>query len=127
MCFSVLGSSGVGVCFSRCWLLFCCVFLAACHRNFEDAVVLVVCGLLVEKRFSVKWIVFWWSTFIAASFCTACSVFFCVNRALWCCWFCSLHIVSPIKEFGQNLLFVPIGLLDVYNSGGAVDTMNWII
>ncbi|KAK1559859.1 hypothetical protein Q3G72_019153 [Acer saccharum] len=30
-------------------------------------------------------------------------------------------------EFGQNFLFALIGLLDMYNSGGAVDTMNWII
>ncbi|KAK1549175.1 hypothetical protein Q3G72_017361 [Acer saccharum] len=40
---------------------------------------------------------------------------------------CEIYTVSPIKEFGQNLLFAPIGLLDMYNSGGAVDTMNWII
>ena len=31
------------------------------------------------------------------------------------------------QEFGQNLLFAPIGLLDMYNSGGVVDTMYWII
>ncbi|KAK0602198.1 hypothetical protein LWI29_031294 [Acer saccharum] len=36
------------------------------------------------------------------------------------------YTLSPIKEFGQNFLFAPIGLLDMYNSGGAVDTMNWI-
>ncbi|KAI9173769.1 hypothetical protein LWI28_006155 [Acer negundo] len=40
---------------------------------------------------------------------------------------CEIYTVSPIKEFGQNLLFAPIGLLDMYNSGGAVDTMNCII
>ncbi|KAK1581803.1 hypothetical protein Q3G72_009130 [Acer saccharum] len=37
------------------------------------------------------------------------------------------YTLSPIKEFGQNFLVAPIGLLDMYNSGGAVDTMNWII
>ncbi|KAK1559027.1 hypothetical protein Q3G72_009712 [Acer saccharum] len=40
---------------------------------------------------------------------------------------CEIYTVSPIKEFGQNFLFASIGLLDMYNSGGAVDTMNWII
>ncbi|KAL5750654.1 hypothetical protein ACOSP7_025257 [Xanthoceras sorbifolium] len=40
---------------------------------------------------------------------------------------CEIYTVSPIKEFGQNLLFAPIGLLDMYNSGGALDTMNCII
>ena len=39
----------------------------------------------------------------------------------------AITCVSSGQEFGQNLLFAPIGLLDMYNSGGAVETMNCII
>ncbi|KAK0599569.1 hypothetical protein LWI29_006466 [Acer saccharum] len=39
----------------------------------------------------------------------------------------AITCVSSGQEFGQNFLVAPIGLLDMYNSGGAVDTMNWII
>ena len=39
----------------------------------------------------------------------------------------AITCVSSGQEFGQNLPFALIGLLDMYNSGGAVDTMNWII
>ncbi|GMN56879.1 hypothetical protein TIFTF001_027684 [Ficus carica] len=32
--------------------------------------------------------------------------------------------VCPIREAGQNLRFAPIGLLDMYNSGGAVQSLH---
>ncbi|KAJ0106087.1 hypothetical protein Patl1_18186 [Pistacia atlantica] len=39
---------------------------------------------------------------------------------------CEIYTISPIRVFGQNLLFAPIGLLDMYNTGGAVEAMNYI-
>ncbi|KAJ0049231.1 hypothetical protein Pint_15588 [Pistacia integerrima] len=39
---------------------------------------------------------------------------------------CEIYTISPIRVFGQNLLFAPIGLLDMYNTGGVVETMNYI-
>ncbi|KAI8018053.1 putative galactinol--sucrose galactosyltransferase 2 [Camellia lanceoleosa] len=37
---------------------------------------------------------------------------------------CEIFTVSPIKVFNQNLHFAPIGLLDMYNSGGALEALN---
>lgn len=31
------------------------------------------------------------------------------------------------QAFGRNLLFAPIGLLDMYNSGGAVEALNYVM
>ncbi|KAJ6688266.1 hypothetical protein OIU74_016893 [Salix koriyanagi] len=38
-----------------------------------------------------------------------------------------IYTICPIKVFGQNLHFSPIGLLDMYNSGGAVEAVNCVI
>ncbi|KAA8542203.1 hypothetical protein F0562_023355 [Nyssa sinensis] len=32
--------------------------------------------------------------------------------------------ISPIRVFNQNIHFAPIGLLDMYNSGGAIDALS---
>ncbi|XP_038708265.1 probable galactinol--sucrose galactosyltransferase 2 [Tripterygium wilfordii] len=37
---------------------------------------------------------------------------------------CEIYAVSPMRVFGENILFAPIGLLDMYNSGGAVEAMD---
>ncbi|KAJ4822523.1 hypothetical protein Tsubulata_048068 [Turnera subulata] len=37
---------------------------------------------------------------------------------------CEIYTISPVKVFGQNLRFAPIGLLDMYNSGGAVEAVD---
>lgn len=37
---------------------------------------------------------------------------------------CELYTISPIRVFGNDLLFAPLGLLDMYNSGGAVEALN---
>uniref|UniRef100_A0A7N2MKY1 Uncharacterized protein n=1 Tax=Quercus lobata TaxID=97700 RepID=A0A7N2MKY1_QUELO len=37
---------------------------------------------------------------------------------------CELYTISPIKVFGNDLLFAPLGFLDMYNSGGAVEALN---
>uniref|UniRef100_A0A5B7B526 galactinol--sucrose galactosyltransferase n=1 Tax=Davidia involucrata TaxID=16924 RepID=A0A5B7B526_DAVIN len=37
---------------------------------------------------------------------------------------CEIFTISPIRVFSQNLHFAPIGLLDMYNSGGAIDALN---
>ncbi|KAK9278952.1 hypothetical protein L1049_028534 [Liquidambar formosana] len=37
---------------------------------------------------------------------------------------CEIYTISPIMVFSQNLHFAPIGLLDMYNSGGAIEAMN---
>ncbi|XP_040988889.1 probable galactinol--sucrose galactosyltransferase 2 [Juglans microcarpa x Juglans regia] len=37
---------------------------------------------------------------------------------------CEIYTVSPIRGFGNGLLFTPLGLLDMYNSGGAVEALN---
>lgn len=34
--------------------------------------------------------------------------------------------MSIKQEFGQNLHFAPIGLLDMYNSGGAVEAVSYV-
>ncbi|OMO90004.1 Raffinose synthase [Corchorus olitorius] len=38
---------------------------------------------------------------------------------------CDVFTVSPIRVFGDNLGFAPIGLLDMYNSGGALEAMKY--
>ncbi|XP_021286885.1 LOW QUALITY PROTEIN: probable galactinol--sucrose galactosyltransferase 2 [Herrania umbratica] len=38
---------------------------------------------------------------------------------------CEVFTVSPIRVFGEYLRFAPIGLLDMYNSGGALEAMNY--
>ncbi|KAJ9140236.1 hypothetical protein P3X46_030908 [Hevea brasiliensis] len=35
-----------------------------------------------------------------------------------------IYTISPIRVFGQDIHFAPIGLLDMYNSGGAVEAVN---
>ncbi|KAK5846222.1 probable galactinol--sucrose galactosyltransferase 2 isoform X2 [Gossypium arboreum] len=37
---------------------------------------------------------------------------------------CEVFTVSPIRAFSEDLRFAPIGLLDMYNSGGAVEAMD---
>lgn len=37
---------------------------------------------------------------------------------------CEIYTICPIRVFGQGILFAPIGLLDMYNSGGAVEAMD---
>ncbi|KAL5192078.1 putative galactinol--sucrose galactosyltransferase 2 [Glycine soja] len=37
---------------------------------------------------------------------------------------CEIYTVSPIRVFGHDVLFAPIGLLDMYNSGGAVEALD---
>ncbi|KAL4382864.1 hypothetical protein GQ457_15G006560 [Hibiscus cannabinus] len=37
---------------------------------------------------------------------------------------CEIFTISPIRVFGQGVHFVPIGLLDMYNSGGAVEAID---
>ncbi|KAI3939365.1 hypothetical protein MKW98_022233 [Papaver atlanticum] len=38
---------------------------------------------------------------------------------------CNIFTISPIKVYCQNFEFAPIGLIDMYNSGGAIETMNF--
>ncbi|KAK7350666.1 hypothetical protein VNO77_09524 [Canavalia gladiata] len=37
---------------------------------------------------------------------------------------CEIYTVSPIWVFGHDVQFAPIGLLDMYNSGGAVEALD---
>ncbi|KAG2676014.1 hypothetical protein I3760_12G032500 [Carya illinoinensis] len=37
---------------------------------------------------------------------------------------CEIYTISPIRDFGNGLLFTPLGLLDMYNSGGAIEALN---
>lgn len=37
---------------------------------------------------------------------------------------CEIYTVSPIRVFGHDVQFAPIGLLDMYNSGGAVEALD---
>ncbi|PON85231.1 Glycosyl hydrolase [Trema orientale] len=37
---------------------------------------------------------------------------------------CEIYTISPIKVFGNGQRFAPIGLLDMYNSGGAVESLS---
>ncbi|GMJ00082.1 seed imbibition 2, raffinose synthase 2 [Hibiscus trionum] len=37
---------------------------------------------------------------------------------------CETFTISPIRVFGQGVHFAPVGLLDMYNSGGAVEAID---
>ncbi|KAH1246149.1 putative galactinol--sucrose galactosyltransferase 2 [Glycine max] len=37
---------------------------------------------------------------------------------------CEIYTVSPIRVFGHDVQFAPIGLLDMYNSGGAIEALD---
>ncbi|KAK7353954.1 hypothetical protein VNO80_19410 [Phaseolus coccineus] len=37
---------------------------------------------------------------------------------------CEIYTVSPVRVFGHDVHFAPIGLLDMYNSGGAVEALD---
>uniref|UniRef100_A0A7N0VEP6 galactinol--sucrose galactosyltransferase n=1 Tax=Kalanchoe fedtschenkoi TaxID=63787 RepID=A0A7N0VEP6_KALFE len=37
---------------------------------------------------------------------------------------CEIFTVSPIRVFGPNIHFAPLGLLDMYNAGGAVEALS---
>ncbi|XP_062168819.1 probable galactinol--sucrose galactosyltransferase 2 [Alnus glutinosa] len=37
---------------------------------------------------------------------------------------CEIYTISPITVFRSDLLFAPIGLVDMYNSGGAIEALN---
>ncbi|XP_021749756.1 probable galactinol--sucrose galactosyltransferase 2 [Chenopodium quinoa] len=37
---------------------------------------------------------------------------------------CELYTICPIKVFDEAVHFAPVGLLDMYNSGGAVDALS---
>ncbi|KAF6153869.1 hypothetical protein GIB67_001102 [Kingdonia uniflora] len=38
---------------------------------------------------------------------------------------CDIFTISPIKIYDQNVEFAPIGLIEMYNSGGAVGSMKF--
>ncbi|KAK7302168.1 hypothetical protein RJT34_13049 [Clitoria ternatea] len=40
---------------------------------------------------------------------------------------CEIFTVSPIRVFGHGVQIAPIGLLDMYNSGGAVEALDCIM
>ncbi|KAH7528325.1 hypothetical protein FEM48_Zijuj05G0060700 [Ziziphus jujuba var. spinosa] len=37
---------------------------------------------------------------------------------------CEIYTVSPIRVFGDNIQFAPIGLVDMFNSGGAIKSLD---
>ncbi|KAL5748226.1 hypothetical protein ACOSQ2_025523 [Xanthoceras sorbifolium] len=37
---------------------------------------------------------------------------------------CEILTVSPFRVYDQNIQFAPIGLVDMYNSGGALEAMS---
>lgn len=37
---------------------------------------------------------------------------------------CEIYTISPIRVFGNDIRFAAIGLLDMYNSGGAVESLD---
>ncbi|EXB94449.1 hypothetical protein L484_018950 [Morus notabilis] len=37
---------------------------------------------------------------------------------------CEIYTISPIQVFGHGIKFAPLGLLDMYNSGGAVESLS---
>ncbi|CAK9143946.1 unnamed protein product [Ilex paraguariensis] len=37
---------------------------------------------------------------------------------------CEIFTISPIRVMNENLHFAPIGLIDMYNSGGAIEDLN---
>ncbi|KAL2482581.1 putative galactinol--sucrose galactosyltransferase 2 [Forsythia ovata] len=38
---------------------------------------------------------------------------------------CEIFTISPIKEINENLHFAPLGLIDMYNSGGAIEEFSF--
>ncbi|XP_010250976.1 PREDICTED: probable galactinol--sucrose galactosyltransferase 2 [Nelumbo nucifera] len=39
---------------------------------------------------------------------------------------CEIYTVSPIREYDEKVQFAPIGLVDMYNSGGAIEALKCI-
>uniref|UniRef100_A0A0A0LU62 galactinol--sucrose galactosyltransferase n=1 Tax=Cucumis sativus TaxID=3659 RepID=A0A0A0LU62_CUCSA len=37
---------------------------------------------------------------------------------------CEIYTISPIRVFSNDIHFAPIGLLEMYNSGGAIETLS---
>ncbi|XP_068665410.1 probable galactinol--sucrose galactosyltransferase 2 [Aristolochia californica] len=37
---------------------------------------------------------------------------------------CEVYTISPIRDYDQKLQFAPIGLIDMFNSGGAVESLD---
>ncbi|KAK1319219.1 putative galactinol--sucrose galactosyltransferase 2 [Acorus calamus] len=37
---------------------------------------------------------------------------------------CEIFVVSPIKDYDQKIQFAPLGLIDMYNSGGAIENLD---
>ncbi|KAF8399811.1 hypothetical protein HHK36_015682 [Tetracentron sinense] len=37
---------------------------------------------------------------------------------------CEIYTISPIRVFDQKVHFAPLGLVDMYNSGGAIEALN---
>ncbi|KAF9603072.1 hypothetical protein IFM89_033797 [Coptis chinensis] len=37
---------------------------------------------------------------------------------------CEIYTISPIREYCQGIYFAPIGLIDMYNSGGAIEALH---
>ncbi|XP_038878350.1 probable galactinol--sucrose galactosyltransferase 2 [Benincasa hispida] len=37
---------------------------------------------------------------------------------------CEIYTITPIRVFSNDVHFAPIGLLDMYNSGGAIETLS---
>ncbi|KAL2471565.1 putative galactinol--sucrose galactosyltransferase 2 [Abeliophyllum distichum] len=37
---------------------------------------------------------------------------------------CEIFTISPIKEIDEKLHFAPLGLIDMYNSGGAIEEFS---
>ncbi|KAK1310799.1 putative galactinol--sucrose galactosyltransferase 2 [Acorus calamus] len=40
---------------------------------------------------------------------------------------CDVFTISPIKRYGEKIQFAPIGLINMYNSGGAVEAIEFVI
>ncbi|KAI3909117.1 hypothetical protein MKW92_044812 [Papaver armeniacum] len=38
---------------------------------------------------------------------------------------CEIYTVSPIREYNRVVHFAPIGLIDMYNSGGAIEALSY--
>ncbi|KAL3512672.1 hypothetical protein ACH5RR_025389 [Cinchona calisaya] len=39
---------------------------------------------------------------------------------------CEIYTISPVRVFLKNLQFAPLGLIDMYNGGGAIEDIMWI-
>ncbi|KAL5998164.1 hypothetical protein ACLOJK_009102 [Asimina triloba] len=37
---------------------------------------------------------------------------------------CEIFTISPIKDYNRKVQFAPLGLINMYNSGGAIDALN---